>query len=143
MPYGSAQIEQAFVGFLNGVGTPTEDAPIVGQGAYAIFIAAGIPTGGPFAGIPALKTQAWVDKWGGTVGVALDPCNHAPCDNLGNLNRGILDKNADAVAFVTGTYATSTEDVNGVPSRKQRAVARKAVANSAAKPVAAIAVAGS
>ena len=105
----------------------------MGQGAYALFIAAGIPTGGPFAGIPAIKTPAWAAKWGGTAGISLDPCNHAPCDNLGNINRGILDKNADAVAFVTGTYATSTEDVNGVPPRSQRAAARMAVATQALK----------
>ena len=65
MPYGSAQIEKAFVDFLTSTGTPTEDAPVVGQGAYEIFMAAGIPTGGPFSGIPHIKTQAWVDKWGG------------------------------------------------------------------------------
>jgi len=126
MPFGSAQIEKAFVDYLAGVGTPTEDAPVVGQGAYAIFIAAGIPTGGPFSGIPHIKTPAWVAKWGGTAGIALDPCNHAPCDTLANINRGILDKNADAVAFVTGSYAASTEDVNGVPSRSHREAALKA-----------------
>jgi hypothetical protein len=130
MPYGSAHIEKVFVDYLGSRGVLTEDAPAVGQGVYALFIAAGIPTGGPFSGIPHIKTPAQVAKWGGTAGIAFDPCNHAPCDNLGNINRGILDKNADAVAYVTGTYATSTEGVNGVPSRSLRASARKANAKA-------------
>ncbi|HWG98869.1 MAG TPA: M28 family peptidase [Pilimelia sp.] len=132
MPYGSAQIERAFVDYLAGIGVPTEEAPVVGQGAYAVFIGAGIPTGGPFSGIPHIKTAAQVAKWGGTAGIALEPCNHAPCDNLGNVNRRILDRNADAVAHVTGGYAWSTEDVNGVPPRTKRAAARQAARHAAA-----------
>lgn len=131
MPYGSAQIEKTFVDFMTGIGVQTEPAPVVGQGNYATFIAAGIPTGGPFAGIPHIKTPAQAAKWGGTAGLSFDPCNLAPCDNLGNVNRDILSRNADALAFVTGTYATSTEDVNGVPGRDRRAAARTPAAHTA------------
>ncbi len=126
MPYGSAQIDKTFVDFMTRIGVQTEPAPVVGQGNYATFIAAGIPTGGPFAGIPHIKSPAQAAKWGGTAGIAFDPCNLAPCDNLANINRDILSRNADALAFVTGTYATSTEDVNGVPPRDRRAAARTA-----------------
>ena len=58
--------------------------------------------------------------WGGTAGVAYDPCYHQACDNLGNVNRTALERNSDAVAFATGLYAASTEDVNGVPPREER-----------------------
>ncbi|HVK25369.1 MAG TPA: M28 family peptidase [Actinokineospora sp.] len=126
MPHGSAQIEKTLVDFMTSIGVQTEPAPVVGQGNYATFIAAGIPTGGPFAGIPHIKTPAQAAKWGGTAGLAFDPCNLAPCDNLGNINRDILSRNADALAFVTGTYAMSTEDVNGIPPRDRRAATRVA-----------------
>nr|WP_042188865.1 M28 family peptidase [Kibdelosporangium sp. MJ126-NF4]CEL18506.1 Aminopeptidase Y (Arg, Lys, Leu preference) [Kibdelosporangium sp. MJ126-NF4]CTQ97990.1 Aminopeptidase Y (Arg, Lys, Leu preference) (EC 3.4.11.15) [Kibdelosporangium sp. MJ126-NF4] len=127
MPYGSAQIERAFVDYFAGRGIQAEGTHI-GQtrGEYFYFIAAGIPTGGPYTGIQFIKTEAQAAKWGGTAGAAFHPCHDAPCDNLGSINRPILDKNADAVAFVTGSYAMSTEDVNGVPSRARRAAARTA-----------------
>nr|WP_052478486.1 M28 family peptidase [Kibdelosporangium sp. MJ126-NF4]CEL18505.1 Aminopeptidase Y (Arg, Lys, Leu preference) [Kibdelosporangium sp. MJ126-NF4]CTQ97989.1 Aminopeptidase Y (Arg, Lys, Leu preference) (EC 3.4.11.15) [Kibdelosporangium sp. MJ126-NF4] len=134
MPYGSDKIEQAFRNYFGRVGIPTEEAPAVGQGDYPAFIAAGIPTGGPFAGIPHIKSAAQAAKWGGTAGLSFDPCNHAPCDNLGTVNRGLIDKNADAVAYLTGTYATSTEDVNGVPARARRAAARAAYRTTTVAP---------
>ncbi|ALG09252.1 hypothetical protein AOZ06_22155 [Kibdelosporangium phytohabitans] len=134
MPYGSDRIEQAFKNYFGRAGIPTEEAPVVGQGDYPAFIAAGIPTGGPFTGIPHIKSPAQAAKWGGTAGVSFDPCNHAPCDTLGTINRGLIDKNADAVAYLTGTYATSTEDVNGVPPRAQRTAARAAQRGAAAAP---------
>ena len=51
---------------------------------------------------------------------------HAPCDNLGNIDRVAFDRNIDAIAWSVGLYAVSTEDINGVPPRDVRATARKA-----------------
>jgi hypothetical protein len=140
MPYGSAQIERAFADYLASRGIAAEDTHI-GQstGEYLYFIAAGIPTSGPYSGIQFIKTEAQAAKWGGTPGIAYHPCHDSPCDHLGNINRGVLDRNADAVAFVTGSYAMSTEDVNGVPSRSARAAARKASAQAATATVGAVA----
>ena len=117
MPFGSAQIERAFVNYFAGRGIEA-DGTHIGQarGEYSHFIAAGIPTGGPYTGIQFIKTEAQAAKWGGTAGIAYHPCHDAACDNLGSINREILDRNADALAFVTATYALSTEDVNGVPA---------------------------
>jgi Zn-dependent M28 family amino/carboxypeptidase len=126
MPYGSAQIERTFAGYLNGRGIPTEDTDFDRQWDHSQFIFAGIPTGGLYAGSFRPKIAAQAAKWGGTAGASFDPCHQQPCDNLGNVSRTTLDRNADALAFVVGTYATSTEDVNGVPSRSQRAAARVA-----------------
>lgn len=127
MPYGSAQIERAYAGYLNGRGIPTEGTNIgQSRGEYYYFIAAGIPTGGTYTGIQFLKTEAQAAKWGGTAGLAYHPCHDAPCDNLGSLNLGVLHDNADALAHVAATYAVSTEDVNGVPSRVKRAEAKRA-----------------
>jgi hypothetical protein len=70
-------------------------------------------------------------KWGGTAGAPFDTCYHESCDTLGNIDRAVLDVNADALAWVTATYAMSTEDVNGVTPRSQRATSRTAATKAA------------
>ena len=129
-PYGSAQIEATFTGFLNGqLGVPTEGTDFDGRSDYGGFIAAGIPAGGLFTGAEGVKTAAQVDLWGGTAGIAYDPCYHSACDNLGNVDRVAFDRNLDAAAWATGIYGYSTEDVNGVPARSERANLRLAASN--------------
>ncbi len=131
-PYGSAQIEKAFVDYLTvEKAVQVEGTDFTGRSDYGEFIAQGIPAGGLFTGAEVLKTEAQVAKWGGTAGVAYDPHYHGAGDNLGNLDRTALDRNADAVAWVTASYAVSTETVNGVPARAQRAEVRAAAARSA------------
>ncbi|HWH01500.1 MAG TPA: M28 family peptidase [Pilimelia sp.] len=127
MPYGSAQIERAFATYLHRRGVPTEDTDFDRQWDHTQFIMAGIPTGGLYAGSYRPKTAAQAAMWGGAAGVSFDPCHQQPCDNLGNVDRTALDRNADALAYVVGSYATSTEDVNGVPPRASRAAARAAL----------------
>ncbi len=114
-PYGSAQIEQAFVDYLEGeVGVATGEKDFDGRSDYGEFIAVGIPAGGLFTGAEGIKTEEEAAQWGGTAGEAYDSCYHQACDDLGNVDRVALDRNADAMAYVTGKYALSTEDVNGV-----------------------------
>ncbi|MFD7652363.1 M28 family metallopeptidase [Actinosynnema sp. NPDC059797] len=130
-PYGSAQIEQAFVEYLEvEKGVPTEGTDFSGRSDYGEFIANGIPAGGLFTGAEGVKTEAQAAKWGGTAGIAYDPNYHGPGDNLGNVDRKALDRNSDALAWVTASYAISTEAVNGVPPRSKRAEARAAAARS-------------
>lgn len=114
-PFGSAQIEAAFVDFLNATEVETEGTDFSGRSDYGEFIAQGIPAGGLFTGAEGVKTEDQAAKWGGVAGIAYDPCYHQRCDNLGNLDRTALDRNADAVAWVTASYAISTEDINGIP----------------------------
>jgi Zn-dependent M28 family amino/carboxypeptidase len=131
-PFGSAQIEKAFVDYLAvGKGVQTEGTDFSGRSDYGEFINVGIPAGGLFTGAEGVKTPAQAAKWGGTAGVAYDKCYHQACDNLGNLDRVALDRNADAIAWVIASYGISTEDVNGVPPRTQRATARAATARVA------------
>jgi Zn-dependent M28 family amino/carboxypeptidase len=114
-PYGSAQIEQAFVDYLeNEVGVATGEKDFDGRSDYGEFIAVGIPAGGLFTGAEGIKTEEEAELWGGTAGEAYDSCYHQACDDLGNVDRVALDRNADAMAYVIGTYALSTEDVNGI-----------------------------
>ncbi|MFE2751143.1 M28 family metallopeptidase [Actinosynnema sp. NPDC059335] len=130
-PYGSAQIEQAFVEYLTvEKGVQTEGTDFTGRSDYGEFIAQGIPAGGLFTGAEGVKTEAQAAKWGGTAGIAYDPNYHGSGDNLGNVDRVALDRNADALAWVTASYAISTESVNGVPARSQRAAARAAALRS-------------
>lgn len=128
-PFGSAQIEKAFVDYLGAAkSVQTEGTDFSGRSDYGEFIAQGIPAGGLFTGAEGIKTAPQAAKWGGTAGVAYDKCYHQKCDNLGNLDRVALDRNGDAVAWVTASYGISTEDVNGVPPRPQRAEVRAAKA---------------
>jgi Zn-dependent M28 family amino/carboxypeptidase len=114
-PFGSAQIEKAFADFFTATEVETEGTAFDGRSDYGEFIAQGIPAGGLFSGAEKIKTQAQADKWGGVAGMPYDSCYHQRCDNLGNLDRAVLDSNADGIAFVLGTYAISTEDINGIP----------------------------
>ncbi|MFD2418210.1 M28 family metallopeptidase [Amycolatopsis pigmentata] len=115
-PYGSTQIEQTFTGYLNGHGVATEGTDFDGRSDYGEFIAVGIPSGGLFTGAEGIKTADQATKWGGKAGTAYDPCYHQLCDNLGNLDYVALDRNADAAAYAIGTYALSTQSINGVTS---------------------------
>jgi Zn-dependent M28 family amino/carboxypeptidase len=130
-PYGSAQIEQAFVDYFDYTGVPLEGRDFDGRSDYGEFILNGIPAGGLFTGAEMVKTEAQANKWGGVVGEAFDKCYHQACDNLGNVDRVALDRNSDAIAFVLGSYAISTEDINGVPPRAARAKTRAAAARAA------------
>jgi Zn-dependent M28 family amino/carboxypeptidase len=131
-PFGSAQIESLLAGYVSGVkGVPTEGTDFDGRSDYGPFIAVGIPSGGIFTGAEDEKTAEQAAKWGGTAGIAFDPCYHQACDNLGNVNRTILDKNADAVAFVVGRYALDTSDINGVGARTAAAKSAAAKARAA------------
>ncbi|OZM73251.1 amidohydrolase [Amycolatopsis antarctica] len=116
-PYGSGQIEQKLTGFLGSQGVEAEGTDFDGRSDYGEFIAVGIPSGGLFTGAEDIKTPEQTSKWGGQAGVAYDACYHSACDNLGNVDRVALDRNADAVAWAVGSYAISTEDVNGVPAK--------------------------
>ncbi|OLF05069.1 M28 family metallopeptidase [Actinophytocola xanthii] len=125
-PYGSGQIEAAFANYFEATGVPTEGTDFNGRSDYNEFIVNGIPAGGLFTGGDMVKTEAQVDKWGGTAGITFDPCYHSRCDNLGNVDRVAFDRMADGAAWVIASYGISTEDVNGVPPRQARAKARVA-----------------
>ncbi|ASR33793.1 amidohydrolase [Prauserella marina] len=136
-PYGSAQIEASFVDRLGALGIETEGTDFDGRSDYGEFIAVGIPAGGLFTGAEGLKTAEQAAKWGGQADVSYDPCYHQTCDNLGNVDRAALDRNADAMAWVTGKYATSTEEVNGVVPEKGKNRAKVADQRAAQRTLAA------
>jgi Zn-dependent M28 family amino/carboxypeptidase len=134
-PFGSAQIEALFTGYFDSRSLPSEGTDFSGRSDYGPFIAVGIPSGGLFTGAEGIKTPEQAARYGGTAGIAYDPCYHAACDNLGNINRTALDQNGDAVAFAVGRYALDTSDINGVGAKSAQAsaAARKAKAERLAK----------
>jgi hypothetical protein len=60
-----------------------------------------------------VKTAAEAKAYGGKAGKAYDPCYHAKCDRMRNVDLTLLDTNVDAVAYVTQRFAASTLPVNG------------------------------
>lgn len=116
-PAGSAQIESLFESYFNQVGQPFKGTDFSGRSDYGPFIAAGVPSGGLFTGAEGIKTAAEAAIWGGTAGVAYDPCYHQACDTYANVNLTALDVNSDAVAYAVLQYAMNTESVNGVSGK--------------------------
>jgi Zn-dependent M28 family amino/carboxypeptidase len=116
-PSGSAAIEKTFEAFYSERGIPFKGTDFSGRSDYGPFIAQGIPSGGLFTGAEGIKTAEEVALWGGTAGVAYDPCYHQACDTFANNNNVALDTNADAVAYATLKYAMTTADVNDEKSK--------------------------
>ena len=112
-PPGSAAIEDLFNGYFAARGLAFEPTPFDGRSDYGPFIAAGIPAGGLFTGAEQIKRPDQVPLYGGTAGIAYDPCYHQACDTIANVNDVALDQMSDATAHATITLAQNTVTVNG------------------------------
>ena len=104
-PPGSAQIEAVFNELLRRQGLASEPTAFDGRSDYGPFIAVGIPAGGLFTGAEGVKTAEQAAIYGGTAGVAYDPCYHQACDTINNLNTKALNEMSDAAAHATLTLA--------------------------------------
>ncbi|MFD7418769.1 M28 family peptidase, partial [Kitasatospora purpeofusca] len=104
-PEGSAQLERDINEFLDGKGKPHEGTDFTGRSDYGPFIEVGIPSGGTDTGAEGIKTAAQAEVFGGVAGIAYDPCYHAACDDLDNIDMGHFDTNIDVIANAVGTYA--------------------------------------
>jgi Zn-dependent M28 family amino/carboxypeptidase len=116
-PEGSAQIEKLFEWYYAQRGEAFKGTDFSGRSDYGPFIAVGIPSGGLFTGAEGIKTAEEVAIWGGTAGIAYDPCYHLACDTFDNVNLHALDVNSDAVAFATLQYAMNTSSINRVKGK--------------------------
>ncbi|MFI5931173.1 M28 family peptidase [Actinoplanes sp. NPDC051494] len=106
-PSGSAEIEDVLEAYFTSIGVATRGTDFDGRSDYGPFIAAGIPAGGIFTGAEGRKTAAQVTLWGGTA-TAFDPCYHAACDTVTNINDTALNRNSDAIANAVWTLAAGT-----------------------------------
>ncbi|XVU23046.1 M28 family peptidase [Actinoplanes sp. CA-054009] len=111
-PAGSAQIEQTLADYFTSINVPTRGTDFDGRSDYGPFIAAGIPAGGIFTGAEGRKTAAQVQLWGGTA-TTFDPCYHASCDTITNINDTALDRNSDAIAYAVWTLAAGSTPPTG------------------------------
>ena len=73
----------------------------------------GIPAGGLFTGAEERQDAAQAAIYGGTAGLAYDPCYHQACDTVDNLSTTALDQMSDATAHATLTYPLTTSAVQG------------------------------
>ena len=112
-PNGSSVVEDVFLDYFASQGLPTAPTAFDGRSDYFGFIENGIPAGGLFTGAEDLKTAEEAAIFGGTAGVAYDPCYHAECDDIDNIDPVVLEQMADAIAHSTLTFAMTSSAVNG------------------------------
>jgi len=112
-PPGSAYVESLFRSYFSSVGLASEPTAFSGRSDYGPFIEVGIPAGGLFTGAEGIKTPQQAAIYGGTAGVAYDPCYHQACDTLANVNTTAIDQMSDAAAYAILTFAQNTQGVNG------------------------------
>ena len=121
-PPGSAQIEDLFTRYFASQGLETDPTAFDGRSDYGPFIAVGIPAGGLFTGAEGIKTPEQAAVYGGTAGVAYDPCYHQACDTINNLSTNALSEMSDGAAHASMTLARSRsgffEDGSRVATRK-------------------------
>jgi aminopeptidase S len=110
-PAGSATIGRVLADQLakTGVASP-EIIEFVGDDESA-FIEAGIPVGGAENGDEDQKMRRQAKQWGGKAGEHYDRCYHQACDNLGNVNRDVLNHYLRALAGTLAHFATSTAEL--------------------------------
>jgi aminopeptidase Y len=112
-PTGSDAIEAAFHDYFGGASLTSAQTAFSGRSDYAAFSANGIPAGGLFTGAEGVKNAAQAAAFGGTAGIAFDPCYHQACDTIANVNQRALEEMADAASHVLLTFAFDTSAVNG------------------------------
>lgn len=119
-PEGSAQLERDINEFLDSKRKPHEGTDFTGRSDYGPFIAVDIPAGGTFTGAEGIKTPEQAAKFGGEAGVAYDPCYHAACDTIENIDMSAFGTNIDVIANAVGTYAhdlsSLTKPVESAPT---------------------------
>ncbi|MDQ0821703.1 Zn-dependent M28 family amino/carboxypeptidase [Arthrobacter sp. V4I6] len=117
-PDGSGVVERVFLDYFASQNLPAAPTALDGRSDYFGFIENGIPAGGLFTGAEDLKTPEEAAIFGGTAGAPHDPCYHAACDTLANVNTTVLDQMADAIAHATLTFAQTKSAINGTATGK-------------------------
>ncbi|MEV6157962.1 M28 family peptidase [Nonomuraea sp. NPDC052129] len=110
-PAGSDTIEKTFTDYYAGRKLPLKQDAFTGTSDYQSFMDAGIPAGGVRSGTDTVKTAEEAAVFGGTAGVAYDPCYHKACDTYNNVNATLLNELADGAAYATETFANSVPTV--------------------------------
>jgi Zn-dependent M28 family amino/carboxypeptidase len=132
-PSGSGTVEDVFNDYFASQGLQTEPTEFDGRSDYEAFINAGIPAGGLFTGAEDIKSAEEAAIYGGTAGQAYDPCYHAACDGINNINTTALDQMADGAAHATLAFAQTTSAVSGTDKASNTAKSEMEYKGSHAK----------
>ena len=112
-PDGSDDIEALFERYYEEQDEISAAKAFDGRSDYAAVHGRRHPGGRPVHGRRGAQDRrsrsVW---WGGTAGIAFDPCYHAACDTIDNLDHHALALNADAVAYAVYLYASGREAIN-------------------------------
>eukprot|EP01102_Stenamoeba_stenopodia_P012152 TRINITY_DN3801_c0_g1_i1.p1 TRINITY_DN3801_c0_g1~~TRINITY_DN3801_c0_g1_i1.p1 ORF type:complete len:552 (-),score=114.90 TRINITY_DN3801_c0_g1_i1:111-1766(-) len=106
---GSAVIQALFEQFFNVQNQTCDDTAFDGRSDYGPFLDANIPAGGLFTGAEAIKDATMRSRYGGLANAAFDPCYHAYCDNVDNINEEVYQQMGRASATVLETLATQSD----------------------------------
>ena len=115
---GSGVVEDVFVDYFDSQDLASEPTAFDGRSDYEAFINVGIPAGGLFTGAEGIKTPEEAAIYGGTAGVAYDPCYHQECDDIDNLSEQALDEMSDAIAHATIVFAQTRSAIEGTGKGK-------------------------
>jgi Zn-dependent M28 family amino/carboxypeptidase len=115
---GSGVVEDVFLDYFASQDLPAEPTAFDGRSDYDAFISVGIPAGGLFTGAEDIKTAEQAAVYGGTAGLAYDPCYHQACDDIDNLSSTALDQMSDAAAHATLVFAQTSSAVEGTDKGK-------------------------
>jgi Zn-dependent M28 family amino/carboxypeptidase len=120
-PPGSGQIEEIFTRYFASQGLESEPTEFSGRSDYGPFIEIGIPAGGLFSGAEGIKTEEQAEIYGGTAGLAYDPCYHEACDTISNVSTKALFELGDAAAHAVLTLARTRSGFFEDESRRAKA----------------------
>jgi len=81
-------------------GLPWEPIDLRGDSDHRPFIEAGVPTGGLFSGGIEPVTPEQATRHGAVAGQPADPCSHAACDGVANVDLARLALMTDAIAAI-------------------------------------------
>ena len=117
---GSGVVEDVFNDYFAAKGQQTEPTEFDGRSDYEAFQLAGIPAGGLFTGAEEVKTAEEQAIYGGTAGIAYDPCYHQACDDIDNVSQTALSQMSNAAAHAALTFAQTRSAVEGTGKGKAK-----------------------
>ena len=104
--YGSEEVVTVFEDYFAARNLrSTETLNLSGRSDHGPFEEAGIPAGGLFSGAGGTKSEAQAETYSGQAGEPYDPCYHASCDDIGNVDREAVDEMSDAAAHAVAVFA--------------------------------------
>ena len=112
-PTEGQAITDLFSSAFERAGLPFSVIELGGGSDHGPFNNIAIPVGGLFSGANEIKTNEQAQLFGGTAGIAHDPCYHLACDTVDNLDPVRLEEMARAAAWVVGALASGEVTLRG------------------------------